>query len=53
VEAGNPFSSFGLEQQAQIVQDWYVNNAGALDGAAARADPRFRYIEQNIRAGQP
>ena len=42
--AGADWSSYGAEQQARIVEDWY--HLGMDE-----ADPRFRYIRDNIRAG--
>ena len=52
VAAGVPFHVFGHEEQAAIVDSWY----GAfldqgLDSPVALRDPRFRYIEHNVRVG--
>jgi hypothetical protein len=45
-------SSFGLEEQATIVDRWFGDNASDLDGPKALNDPRFFYISQHIRFGQ-
>jgi hypothetical protein len=42
--AGADWSSYGAEQQAEIVEDWYRLGMN-------EADPRFRYIRDNVRAG--
>ena len=42
--AGADWSSYGAEQQAMIVEDWYRLGMN-------EADPMFRYIRDNIRAG--
>ena len=42
---GKTWSDYNVEQQAQIVEDWYI--AGSSEFAAA-----FRYIRDNIRAGK-
>jgi hypothetical protein len=39
------WSDFTAEQQAMIVEDWYI------DGSST-TDKRFKYITENIRAGQ-
>lgn len=41
---GEDWSSYGAEQQAMIVEDWYRLGMN-------EADPRFRHIRDNIRAG--
>jgi hypothetical protein len=52
------WDSYGPEQQAQIVEDWYkaasheANGGKYVDGQdwlMGEDDPRFRYIELNIR----
>ena len=39
-----PWDSFGVEEQAQIVEDWFKNGLKS-------SDPRFHYIRDNIREG--
>ncbi|MDZ4828281.1 MAG: hypothetical protein SGJ13_17720 [Actinomycetota bacterium] len=51
-DPGRAFSSYNLEQQAQLVSDWFGSWTTALDSAPALADPRFRYVERNIRQSQ-
>lgn len=41
---GSDWKSYGAEQQAKLVEDWY--RLGMSED-----DPRFRYIRDNIRAG--
>ena len=48
-DAGAPYSDFNLEQQAQIVSDWFAGRKGA---AMDTNSPFFRYVAQNIRTGQ-
>jgi len=57
--AGPAYSDFNLEQQAQIVSDWFgryftqttpTENYG-LSSASAINDPYFRYINENLRTG--
>jgi hypothetical protein len=43
---GSAWKNYNCEQQASIVEDWYVN--GSLE-----SDTRFRYIRDNIRKGAP
>lgn len=60
--AGPVFADLGIEQQAQIVCDWYgrhVNwaqtsgyQATGLDTQTALNDPYYRYIAGNIRVGK-
>ena len=60
--AGPPWSDFGLEQQAAIVDTWFRDAAkdwtsqadlvAKLGSKSAMADPYFRYIANNIRLGQ-
>jgi len=40
-----PWDDFGVEEQAQIVEDWYKNGRRSTD-------PRFHYIRDNIRGGK-
>jgi hypothetical protein len=58
--AGSDYSSFNLEQQAQIVSDWYAryyiegnpaDNHG-LNSQAATNDAYFRYVNGNVRVGR-
>lgn len=58
--AGPDYSSFSLEQQAQIVSDWFSrhftkdnsdDNHG-LNSQGATNDPYFRYITDNLRIGR-
>ena len=44
--------SFGLEEQASIVNDWYGDHVAALDSVEALNDDRFFYISQHIRLGR-
>lgn len=58
--AGSDYSSFNLEQQAQIVSDWFARHHTAgnpadnfgLSSQAAINDPYFRYISDNVRIGR-
>ena len=60
--AGQPWSDFGLEQQAAIVDTWFGKYAGSwnttedvianLSLQQAMQDPYFGYIANNIRLGQ-
>ena len=43
-EPGAPWGSYNVEQQAQLVQDWF------LDGMKTENDPRYTYIANHIRA---
>jgi hypothetical protein len=47
--AGPPYSDFNIEQQAQIVQDWFTKSEAA--GHELDTDPYFIYIRDNIRTG--
>ncbi len=52
VAAGMPFHQFGHEEQAAIIDSWYGQFfTTGLTTAEALRDPRFRYVEHNIRAG--
>jgi hypothetical protein len=55
-KAGPDYSSFNLEQQAQIVSDWF---AGAVPSGSNQTgiqkdtnSPYFRYITDNVRIGR-
>ena len=49
-DAGPAYGKFNLEQQAQIVSDWF---SGRKTGAAKDPNsPYFRYVLNNIRIGQ-
>jgi hypothetical protein len=60
--AGPPYSSFGIEAQAAIVDRWFYRHAAGwistedliqkLNASAAKSDPYFMYIANNIRLGQ-
>ncbi|TWS96603.1 hypothetical protein [Reyranella sp. CPCC 100927] len=41
-----PWDSFGTEEQAQIVEDWFKNGLKSTD-------PRFHYIRNDLRDGKP
>lgn len=60
--AGKPFSSYNLEQQGSIVEDWFgrhytpdipANDRGLQSAAATddTTDELWRYIRDNIRSG--
>lgn len=54
--AGESFDSYGLEGGPQLVTDWWSGESkhnGAGFNMMDPANPYFRYIEQNIWAGQP
>lgn len=40
-----PWGSYNVEQQANIVEDWFGNGM-------SESDPRYVYIKDNIRAGR-
>lgn len=44
--------TFGLEEQASIVNDWFGDHTAGLDTVEALNDDRFFYISQNIRSGR-
>lgn len=46
------WSSFGIEQQASIVDDWYGDHCTDLNSHAALNNPRFFYIAGHIRIGR-
>jgi hypothetical protein len=53
VQEHAPWSStFGLEEQASIVDDWFGENVSDLNSAKALNDDRFFYISQHIRLGR-
>jgi hypothetical protein len=52
-EPGQPFAEYTLEQQAQIVSDWFRRHHRGLRSPAARRDPRYRYIDADVRRGRP
>ena len=46
----NPdWESYGMEQQAHIVEDWFTNNKQEYDPETGLGDKRFYYIKANIR----
>jgi hypothetical protein len=57
---GKDYSTYKLEPQASIVEDWYARNytkdvsaeGYGLTSQKAMTDPLFRYISQNLRTGQ-
>jgi hypothetical protein len=51
---GAAYGSFNLEQQAQIISDWFAGNpvAGQSPTPKDMASPYFRYVLTNIRTGQ-
>lgn len=59
-DIGKPWSSFNVEQQANIVEDWFKKSDEAnADGEIIKGgnmsilDPRYPYIRDNILAGKP
>jgi hypothetical protein len=46
---GASWGSYNVEQQASIVEDWYSPNIGNMQ----TSDPRWTYITNNIRPGNP
>jgi hypothetical protein len=54
--AGGDYTGFGIEQQAQIVSDWFAGNKP--DGTDQTGHPKdvnsnyFRYIRDNVRVGK-
>ncbi|PEK11720.1 hypothetical protein CN683_24590 [Bacillus toyonensis] len=48
--AGPDYGSFNLEQQAQIVSDWFAGKQTGIEKDIN--SPYFRYILNNIRTGQ-
>ncbi len=59
---GRNWTSFGVEQQASIVESWFMSDAdrrqyrrfgpGVVGGNTSPFDARFPYIRDNIRAGR-
>jgi len=49
---GRPFHEYGIEQQAQLVQDWFARHRDNINSQDAIQDEAFRYIQQNIRLGE-
>lgn len=47
------WNSYNVEQQANIVGEWYSSNAGTGGGNQSTSDPRYFYIQNNIRASAP
>lgn len=45
-------STFGLEEQASIVNDWFGENTPELNSVKALNDDRFFYISQYVRLGR-
>ena len=45
-------ATFGLEEQASIVNDWFGENQADLNSFDALKDDRFFYISQHIRLGR-
>jgi hypothetical protein len=45
-------STFGLEEQASIVNDWFGENTPELNSVKALNNDRFFYISQHIRLGR-
>ena len=54
--AGPPYSDFNIEQQAQIVEDWFAGNDPVTKQQNRpqmdESSPYFRYIEDNVRRGE-
>jgi hypothetical protein len=49
---GPPWSSFNLEQQAQIVNQWFAGDGNSVSfGAMSTANPYYQYIADNILTG--
>ncbi|MER5602245.1 hypothetical protein ABT085_34850, partial [Streptomyces sp. NPDC002265] len=52
--AGPVYGDFNLEQQAKIVEDWFVGASSVPPGTKRDSNnPYFRYIRDNIRLGKP
>jgi hypothetical protein len=52
---GPPFTDFGLEGQAAMVEHWFAGRPrgnGTFEPRMSEADPYFRYIQGNIRVAQ-
>lgn len=52
--AGPEFGSFNLEQQAEIISDWFAGRprSGQTGIPKDENSPYYRYVVNNIRAGQ-
>lgn len=50
--SGRGWGRFGIEQQAELVEEWYQRHWPALDGLAAITDPYFRFVRDHIRLGR-
>lgn len=50
---GPAYREFNLEQQTQIVQDWFAGRqpAGTPGEPCDANNPYFRYVNENIRTG--
>lgn len=46
------WSSFNLEQQAHIVDDWFEAYSSDVNSINALNDPAFHFISENIRTGR-
>lgn len=64
VDMGKPWRTFNVEQQASIVESWYVNervrgrrkrdsDTGVYGGNSSRFDVRYAYIRDVIRPRRP
>lgn len=47
--SGRRWRQFGIEQQAELVEEWYQRHWPDLEGFAAITDPYFRFIRDHIR----
>lgn len=43
--SGSPWTEYHAEQQAQMIQDWYL-------GGMSESDDRFQYVRDHIRTGR-
>ena len=54
--AGGDYTKLGLEQQAQIVSDWFSGNKpnGTNQTGVPKENnsPYFRYVQENVRIGR-
>ncbi|RYZ61048.1 MAG: hypothetical protein EOO14_06040 [Chitinophagaceae bacterium] len=46
------WSSFNLEQQAHIIDDWFQVYSADLNSVLALNDPAFHFITENVRTGR-
>ena len=56
MSAPDGLATYGAEQQASIVEDWFEPPGwrtwdGQPSGDANESDPRFDYVRANVRAG--